>query len=91
VSDTVIPSGLVTYIRRDIHKPLSRQPSFPPTRCAESHDADVVWLPAIFMGAFFQLPSRGSSQVMSTLNVFLLLTVSIAAFGLFAGYMLARR
>jgi len=28
---------------------------------------------------------------MSTLNVFLLLTVSIAAFGLFAGYMLARR
>jgi hypothetical protein len=28
---------------------------------------------------------------MSTLNVFLLLTVSIAAFGLFAGHMLARR
>jgi len=28
---------------------------------------------------------------MSTLNVFLLLTVSIAAFGLFTGYMLARR
>ena len=27
---------------------------------------------------------------MSTLNVFLLLTVSIAAFGLFAGYMLPR-
>ena len=47
-------------------------------------------LSAIFMGAFFQLPSRGSSQVMSTLNVFLLLTVSIAAFGLFAGYMLPR-
>jgi hypothetical protein len=53
--------------------------------------ATMPMLSAIFMGAFFQLPSRGSSQVMSTLNVFLLLTVSIAAFGLFAGYMLARR
>ena len=55
VSDTVIRSGLGYLYPKGYSQAAIETVIIPPTRRAESHDADVVLVPAIFMGAFFEL------------------------------------